>query len=131
MGDEARVLVRHPPCLTCPQIVHSNVQPAAGGLRLVAAAGYRQPAGAKPEPATNQFLKEGLKMEGGAYVTGDSVEKVTSFYLKQPGLKQMPGADAKQSGFTGKGVHVTIQNPWLEVKSSKMMNNTLVSIVKQ
>lgn len=87
--------------------------------------------GAKPEPATNQFLKEGLKMQGGAYVTGDSVEKVTSFYLKQPGLKQMPGADAKQSGFTGKGVHVTIQNPWLEVKSSKMMNNTLVSIVKQ
>ena len=87
--------------------------------------------GAKPEPSTNQFLKEGLKMNGQAYVTGDSVEKVTGFYLKQPGLKQMPGADAKQSGFTGKGVNVTVQNPWLDVKTSKVNNNTLVSIVKQ
>jgi hypothetical protein len=87
--------------------------------------------GAKPEPSTNQFLKEGLKMNGGAFVTGDSVEKVVAFYGKQPGLKQMPGADAKQAGFTGKGVHVTIQNPWLEVKQSKMMNNTLISIVQQ
>jgi hypothetical protein len=87
--------------------------------------------GAKPEPATNQFLKEGLKMNGGAFVTGDPLDKVVAFYAKQPGMKQMPGADAKQAGFMGKGVHVTIQNPWLEVKQSKMMNNTLVSIVKQ
>ena len=87
--------------------------------------------GAKPEPATNRFLKEDLKMTGGAFVTGDSLDKVVAFYAKQPGMKQMPGADAKQVGFTGKGVHVTIQNPWLEVKANKMMNNTLVSIVKQ
>jgi hypothetical protein len=87
--------------------------------------------GAKPEPATNQFLKEGLKMDGRAFVTGDALDKVVAFYAKQPGMKQMPGADAKQAGFMGKGVHVTIQNPWLEVKQSKMMNNTLVSIVKQ
>ena len=87
--------------------------------------------GAKPEPTTNQFLKEGLKMNGGAFVTGDSVEKVAAYYSKQPGLKQNPGADAKQAGFSGKGVMVTIQNPWLDVKTSKVNNSTLVSIVKQ
>ena len=87
--------------------------------------------GAKPEPTTNQFLKEGLKMDGAAYVTGDSVEKVAGFYAKQPGLKQNPGADAKQAGFMGKGVMVTVQNPWLDVKTSKVNNTTLVSIVKQ
>ena len=87
--------------------------------------------GAKPEPATNQFLKEGLKMNGSAFVTGDSVEKVVAFYAKQPGLKPSPGADSKQAGFMGKGVMVTIQNPWLEVKQSKAMNSTLISIVKK
>jgi hypothetical protein len=101
---------------------------AAGAEQLHGVEVY---AGAKPEPSTNQFLKEGLKMDGRAFVTGDSVEKVVAFYAKQPGMKQMPGADAKQAGFTGKGVHVTIQNPWLDVKTSKVNNTTLVSIVKQ
>lgn len=87
--------------------------------------------GAKASPEVNAFLKEQLKVDGHAYVTGDSVQKVTAFYQKQPGLKVMPGADAKSSGFTGKGLMVTVQNPWMDMKSGKMVNSTLVSIVKQ
>ena len=87
--------------------------------------------GAKPSPEVKEFLTKGLKMQGEAYVTADSVEKVTAFYAKQPGLKQNPGADKTQSGFTGNKVMVTVQNPWMETKSGKKMDSTLVSIVKQ
>ena len=87
--------------------------------------------GAKPNPDVTKFLKESFKMNGHAYTTSDSVEKVTAYYQKQPGLKQNPGADKTQSGFMGKGVMVTVQNPWLDMKTSKKMDNTLVSIVKQ
>ena len=87
--------------------------------------------GAKAAPDVREFLSKQLKMDGHAYVTGDSAAKVTSFYQKQPGLKQNPGADDKQSGFMGKGVMVTVQNPWMDMKSGKKMESTLVSIVKQ
>jgi hypothetical protein len=87
--------------------------------------------GSKPDAATTQFLKEGLKMNGQAFVTTDGVDKVTAFYAKQPGLKQNPGADAKQSGFSGNKVMVTVQNPWADMKTGKVNNTTLVSIVQQ
>ena len=87
--------------------------------------------GAKAHAETTEFLQKSLKMQGNAYVTSDSVAKVTDFYKKQPGLKQNPGADSTQSGFMGKGVMVTIQNPWMDMKTSKKETSTLVSIVKQ
>jgi hypothetical protein len=87
--------------------------------------------GSKPDADTTQFLKTKLKMNGTAYVTGDSVDKVVAYYKSQPGLTQNPGADAKQAGFSGKGVMVTIQNPWADMKSGKINTTTLVSIVQQ
>lgn len=87
--------------------------------------------GAKPSPETNEFLQKGMKLQGQAYVTSDPLGKVTEFYKKQPGLKQNPGADSTQSGFMGKGVMVTIQNPWMDMKNGKKVESTLVSIVKQ
>ena len=86
--------------------------------------------GAKPEPGVDEFIKTSLKMNGRAYVTGDSVEKVAAFYKKQPGMTQNPNPDSKQAGFSGKNVDVTVQNPWADMKSGKMNNTTLVSIVK-
>ena len=86
--------------------------------------------GAKPAPEVAAELKKAMKIEGHTYRTSDSVEKVAQFYKAQK-LKEMPGADKNQAGFTGPGVHVTIQNPWMDLKNGTMNNDTLVSIVKQ
>ena len=86
--------------------------------------------GAKADTEVAAQLKKAMKIDAKTYRTSDSVEKVAQFYRDQK-LKQMPGADAQQAGFTGPGVHVTIQNPWMDMKSGKMNNDTLVSIVKQ
>ena len=87
--------------------------------------------GAKPEAGSTEFLKKSLKMNGQAYETGDSVDKVAAFYKKQPGLTQNPNPDAKQAGFSGKGVMVTVQNPWADPKTGKVNTTTLVSVVQQ
>lgn len=99
------------------------------------AAAQSQPAapvypGAKADAAVAAELKKSMKIDAQTYRTGDSVEKVASFYKSQK-LKEMPGADKQQAGFTGEGVHVTIQNPWMDMKSGKLNNDTLISIVKR
>lgn len=33
--------------------------------------------------------------------------------------------------FSGKGVMVTVQNPWMDMDSGKVMQDTLISIVKK
>ena len=86
--------------------------------------------GAKVAPDVAAELKKAMKINVHTYRTGDSVEKVAQFYKTQK-LKEMPGADKKQAGFMADGVHVTIQNPWMDLKSGKINNDTLLSIVKQ
>ena len=86
--------------------------------------------GAKADPEVAAQLKKAMQIDARTYRTPDSVEKVAKFYRDQK-LKPMPGADAKQAGFMADGVHVTIQNPWMDMKSGKINNDTLLSIVKQ
>ena len=86
--------------------------------------------GAKPAAEVAAQLKEAMKITAHTYRTTDSLEKVAQFYRAQK-LKQMPGADKEQVGFTGPGVHVTVQNPWMDMKSGKLNNDTLISIVKR
>ena len=86
--------------------------------------------GAKADANVAAQLKEAMKITAHTYRTPDSVEKVTQFYKSQK-LKEMPGADKTQAGFMANGVHVTVQNPWMDMKSGKMNNDTLISIVKQ
>ena len=86
--------------------------------------------GAKPDPQVAAELKKAMKITAHTYRTGDSVEKVSQFYRSQK-LKEMPGADTKQAGFMADGVHVTVQNPWMDMKSGKVNNDTLISIVKK
>jgi len=71
-----------------------------------------------------------MKMDVATFVTSDSVEKVTAFYKNQKGLKENPGTSKEGSSFMGKGVMVTIQNPWADLQSGKINNSTLVSIGK-
>lgn len=86
--------------------------------------------GAKADAAVAQSVAEmGIK-NAATYRTTDSVAKVAEFYRKQ-NLKQQH-IDANGAMFTtGKKVTVTVQNPWMNMKSGAMMNDTLVSIVKE
>lgn len=86
--------------------------------------------GAKADTETAAELKKAMKITAHTYRTNDSVEKVAEFYKAQK-LEQMPNPDKKQAAFTGKGVHITIQNPWADMKTGKINNDTLVSIVKR
>ena len=86
--------------------------------------------GAKYDAGTSNAVKEMMQGEAACFSTADSVAKVAAFYRKQ-GLE--PVGDATQEGamFRKGPVDVTIQSPWMNMKSGAMMKDTLVSIVRQ
>ena len=85
---------------------------------------------AKADAAVTKSLETKLKLKNAAaYRTSDSVAKVCEFYRKQ-GLKEGPATSAQGAMFTGPGVNVTIQNPWMDMDSGKKNTDTLISIVK-
>ena len=84
--------------------------------------------GAKADPEVAKVLKEKMHIAGKTYRTSDSVAKVTEFYRKQK-LEEAPGADKEGAMFTSKKANVTIQNPWMDMKSGKLNNDTLITIV--
>jgi hypothetical protein len=86
--------------------------------------------GAKADAQVAADLKKAMKITANTYRTSDSVGKVAQFYRAQK-LKEMPGGDEKQAGFMADGVHVTVQNPWMDMKNGKINNDTLISIVKR
>ena len=86
---------------------------------------------AKADPQVAKMIKDTMKFDASTYRTGDPVAKVADFYRKQPSLKESPGTSKQGAGFMGQGVMVTIQNPWADMKTGKMNNDTLISIVKQ
>lgn len=84
---------------------------------------------AKNDPAVAKSVAEmGIK-NAATYRTSDSVAKVAEFYRKQK-LKQ-ENISAEGAMFTmGKNVTVTVQNPWMDMKTGAVKNDTLISIVK-
>jgi hypothetical protein len=84
--------------------------------------------GARADNETAAMLKKSMGITGHTYRTADSVEKVADFYRKQP-LKETPGTSKTGAGFKGDKVMVTIQNPWMDMKSGKINHDTLISIV--
>ncbi|MCL4475050.1 MAG: hypothetical protein M1508_02315 [Nitrospirae bacterium] len=85
--------------------------------------------GAKFDSGVTDFLKQ-ISPESAAYRTSASVAKVVEFYKQQPGLKYM-GGDKENAMFRKGDIDVTVQSPWMDTKTGKMMNDTLISIVKQ
>lgn len=86
--------------------------------------------GARYDAATSGALKDAMKLDAACYRTGDGVGKVMAFYQKQPGLKVV--AQDTEGGMLRKGdVDVTVQRPWMDMKTGAMNKDTLVSIVKQ
>jgi hypothetical protein len=90
--------------------------------------------GAKPDSATAEAVKKMMSAsEVGCFRTSDTVSKVLEFYKKQANLKEM-GTTAEGGMFQKKGddkVSLTVQNPWMDMATGKMMKDTLISIVKQ
>lgn len=104
--------------------------------------------GAKHDAATSEFLRTSLQVDGAAYRTADDVAKVAAFYKGQAGVQAMGDAAKDSAAFsagckeefnaalkkkitTGCALQITVQRPWMDMKTGKMMPDTLVSIVKQ
>jgi hypothetical protein len=86
--------------------------------------------GARYDAATTGALRDAMNLDAACYRTDDDVAKVTAFYAKQPGFKVL--AQGAEGSMIKKGdVDVTVQRPWMGMKSGAMNKDTLVSIVKQ
>jgi hypothetical protein len=125
----------------------ASAQEAKGAALDPAKAGIAVYPGASADGGTASVLRESLKLTAAAYRTGDSVEKVAAFYARQPGMSPMAGATKEQAAFSAGckdeynkymkqtirkcGYHVTAQNPWMDMKTGKMVRDTLISIVEQ
>jgi hypothetical protein len=103
---------------------------AVGAARAADPLGVPVYAGAQPEAGAAKAIVE---MMPGAkvfcYTTGDPVEKVVAFYKKQ-GLTYM-GGDAQNGMFRKGEIDITLQRPWMDMKSGKLNQSTLISIVQR
>lgn len=85
--------------------------------------------GAKADPAVAKMVAEMGAKDPGTYRTKDSVAQVAEFYRKQK-LKQ-ENLDSEGALFTGKNITVTIQRPWMDMKTGALMSDTLISIIRK
>lgn len=134
--------------LACLATVHAAPAWAEKAEALdPAKAGVAVYPGAKADDATTDFVRTSLGMPGAAYRTGDDLGKVAAFYGKQAGMKPM-GPPTKDSAAFLAGckdeynsvlkktmarcdLHVTVQSPWMDMKTGKLVNDTLITIVRQ
>ena len=86
--------------------------------------------GAKADAKVEKQLAKMNIRNAGTYRTTDSVRKVAEFYRKQGALKEGPGTSDTGAMFSGKDVMVTVQNPWMDMDTSTIVKDTLISIVR-
>jgi hypothetical protein len=85
--------------------------------------------GAKYDADTTQFLATQMKVDGACYRTDATPAQVNEFYKKQPGTTEVH-TSAKGGMFKTGGVNITVQSPWMNMKTGQHMTDTLISIVK-
>jgi len=85
---------------------------------------------AKEVPSAEKALANLLHTTAGCYRTNDSMEKVAAFYRHQPGMTLASRTDILFE-FTGKGVKVTINSPWVDVTDYSTKKDTLITIERQ
>jgi maltose-binding protein MalE len=69
-----------------------------------------------------------MKVEGACYRTTATAAQVNEFYKKQPGTTEVH-TSANGGMFKKGGINITIQSPWMNMKSGQHMKDTLISIV--
>jgi len=85
--------------------------------------------GGKYDASTSKTVSESMSINASCYRTNDNIAKVIEFYRKQPGLEFMGGS--QEGAMLKKGnIDITIQNPWMDMQSGRMMKDTLITIVK-
>jgi maltose-binding protein MalE len=85
--------------------------------------------GAKYDADTSQFIGAAMKVEAACYRTDAPAAQVNEFYRKQPGTTEVH-TSARGGMFKKGDISITIQNPWMNMKSHQQMKDTLISIVK-
>jgi hypothetical protein len=91
--------------------------------------------GAVVDTTVTNFLKKNAGTDGNCYLTNDSLDKVTTFYQKQPGLTYVASDKSnalfvKEAG-DGYTVYVKIVNPWLSPKTGEAIRSTEILILKE
>jgi len=90
--------------------------------------------GAKPDKDTSAWLSEAFSAEAFCYRTSDNLNKVMEFYKKESGLEFMgKGKEGDKEGamFKKGDVDITIQNPWMDMKTGQIITKeTLITILK-
>ena len=85
--------------------------------------------GAKYDAETTQAVNTAMKLDGACYRTDATVAQVNEFYKKQPGTTELH-TSPKGSLFKKGDVNITVQSPWMNMKTGQQMKDTLISIVK-
>jgi len=86
--------------------------------------------GATYDADTSQSLKSSMKLEAACYRTSAPIAQVIEFYKKQPAIKEVHTSPT--SGMFKKGnVDVTIQSPYMDMKTHQRNKDTLITIVNQ
>ena len=85
--------------------------------------------GAKYDAETTQAVNSAMKLDGACYRTDATVAQVNEFYKKQTGTAEVH-TSAKGGLFKKGNVNITVQSPWMNMKTGQHMTDTLISIVK-
>ena len=84
--------------------------------------------GAKYDADTSAFVAQ-MGGQAACYRSADDLSKVIAFYSKLPGVAVIR-TSAKGAMFKLNGVTITLQSPWMNMKTGVRNTDTLISIVK-
>ncbi len=85
--------------------------------------------GAKYDTETSQAVSSAMKIDAACYRTGATVAQAIEFYRKQAGTTEIHASE-KGAMFKKGNVSITVQSPWMNMKTGQRMSDTLISIVK-
>lgn len=84
--------------------------------------------GAKYDADTTAFVAQ-MGGQAACYRSADGLAKLVAFYSKLPGVTIVHTGD-KGAMFKLNGVTITLQSPWMNMKTGARNSDTLISIVK-
>jgi len=84
--------------------------------------------GAKYDADTSALVAK-MGGEAACYRSADNLQKVIAFYSALPGVSVVHTGD-KGAMFKLNGASITLQSPWLDMKTGAHNTDTLISIVK-